>query len=431
MPSPVQSNSLWRETAVSAPPATSLTETVNADVAIVGAGYTGLSAALRAIERGLRPVVLDAHDIGFGCSGRNGGVVSTKYRASLSDMAQAHGLDVANRMNRLAHDAMDCLERYVTECSIPMAGFGMSGNLRCAHNPLALKRLVSEAETARDMFGDTSLRILDAAEMAAETGSRDFVGGVLNLHAGVIHPLNYARGLAAAVRLKGGKIFEHSAVTAVLKQSGGVELRTADGVVKAGKVLIATNGYSDLTSATAPVRRAVIPFRSALVATEPLPPDVFATLMPGGRSCSETRRMMRWFRRVDDRLLFGGRGAFGKTDSASAFRALEGAVKRIFPQIADRRITHRWSGLVAMTLDSLPQIGLLDERTAFSLGYNGAGIAISGLLGRHAVDLLLGEKPDLALMRREKPLTIPFYGLREPAVRTVAGWYAFLDCIGR
>jgi glycine/D-amino acid oxidase-like deaminating enzyme len=168
-----------------------------------------------------------------------------------------------------------------------------------------------------------------------------------------------------------------------------------------------------------------------MVATQPLPAETFATLVPQGRSYSETRRMMRWFRRIDDRLLFGGRGAFGKTDSASAFTALETAMKGIFPQLAEVAVTHRWSGLVAMTMDSLPQIGLANARTAFSVGYNGTGIAMASLLGRHALELVIGEKPDLGLMRRDRPQAIPFYFMREPAVRTVAGWYQFLDRIGR
>jgi gamma-glutamylputrescine oxidase len=179
------------------------------------------------------------------------------------------------------------------------------------------------------------------------------------------------------------------------------------------------------------VRGAMIPFRSAMIATEPLPTETFATLLPNDRSYSETRRMMRWFRRIDDRLLFGGRGAFGKIDSQSAFDALETAMHQIFPQLAGKAVTHRWSGLVAMTLDSLPQIGLINSRTAFALGYNGVGIAMASLLGRHALDLVMGGKPDVALMRRERPENIPLYFLREPVVRTVAGWYQFLDRIGR
>jgi glycine/D-amino acid oxidase-like deaminating enzyme len=215
------------------------------------------------------------------------------------------------------------------------------------------------------------------------------------------------------------------------REGDTIELIAPHGTVKAKRLVIATNGYSDATSATVMVRTAVIPFRSAMVATEPLPKEAFDTLIPRGRSYSETRRMMRWFRRIDDRLLFGGRGAFGKSDSAGAIDALELAMKRIFPQLAAKAVTHRWSGLVAMTLDSLPQIGRLDSRTAYSVGYNGAGIAMASLLGRHALDLVMDDEPDLALMRRKEPQSIPFYFLREPAVRAVAGWYQLLDRLGR
>jgi glycine/D-amino acid oxidase-like deaminating enzyme len=423
--------SLWRETALPAPAPVMLSDAVNADIAIIGGGYTGLNAALRAIERGLHPVVLEAAEIGWGASGRNGGVVSTKFRVSLSDIARHHGLEIARRMHRIGHDAMDCVERNIEELGIADAGFARTGNLRCAHNNLAQTRLVAEAETARDMFGDTSLTILGADQVREETGSADFVGGVLSTHAGVIHPLSYARGLAAAVHADGGKIFEHSAVLARNKDGDRAVLTTAQGEVIARHVLIATNGYSDITAATAPVRGTVIPFRSAMIATEPLGPKLRATLMPHGRSYSETRRMMRWFRPAGDRMLFGGRGAFGREDSASASQALERALKNIFPQLAGTAITHRWSGLVAMTMDSLPQVGMLDERTGFALGYNGAGIALSSLMGSRVVDLMLGDKPDLGLIERDGPKPIPFYVVREPAVRTVAGWYQFLDAIGR
>ncbi|MCW5687981.1 MAG: FAD-binding oxidoreductase [Pseudolabrys sp.] len=424
-------SSLWRDTATAAAAPRRLTDAVKADVVIVGGGYTGLSAALRAIERGLKPAVIEASDIGFGASGRNGGVVSTKFRVSLSDMARHYGIDVAKRMNRLGHDAMDCVEKYVADFAIESAGLARTGNLRCAHNDHAFAALRDEAKVVTETFGDTSLRILDRAETEHEIGSAAFVGGVLNAHAGVIHPLNYARGLARAARERGADIFEQSMALRIARKPDGIEVATEHGSVRAERLIIATNGYSDLSAATATVRKAVIPFRSAMVATEPLSPSLFDTLVRNGRSYSETRRMMRWFRRIDDRLLFGGRGAFGKDDSAPAFAALEAAMKAIFPQLADAAVTHRWSGLVAMTMDSLPQIGLADERTAFALGYNGTGIAMASFLGRCVVDLAIGDAIDLGLMRRTRPEAIPFYTLREPAVRTVAGWYQFLDRIGR
>ena len=141
--------------------------------------------------------------------------------------------------------------------------------------------------------------------------------------------------------------------------------------------------------------------------------------------------MMRWFRKVDDRVIFGGRGAFGKQDSESAFDALRKAMVGIFPELTDIPLAFKWSGLVAMTLDSVPHVGRLDDRTLYSVGYNGAGVAMSSLMGGYLASLVRGEAVDLGLLDARRVRTIPFYSLREPAVRMVAGWYQFLDAIGR
>ena len=141
--------------------------------------------------------------------------------------------------------------------------------------------------------------------------------------------------------------------------------------------------------------------------------------------------MMRWFRMVDDRVVFGGRGAFGKHDSKAAFGALRRAMVGIFPELAGSALAFRWSGLVGMTLDAMPHIGRLDEQTLFAMGYNGAGVAMSSLMGRYLAAFVRGETPDVGLLDAGRLKTIPFYPLREPAVRMVAGWYQLLDAIGQ
>jgi glycine/D-amino acid oxidase-like deaminating enzyme len=141
--------------------------------------------------------------------------------------------------------------------------------------------------------------------------------------------------------------------------------------------------------------------------------------------------MMRWFRKAEGRMLFGGRGAFGKSDSKAAFEALRRAMIGIFPQLEGKPITHSWSGLVGLTLDSVPHVGRLDDRISYALGYNGSGVATACLMGQYVADLALGAEPDLALLSCDRLKTVPFYAVREPVVRLVAGWYQFLDRIGR
>ncbi|WP_245469420.1 FAD-binding oxidoreductase, partial [Mesorhizobium sp. M7A.F.Ca.MR.362.00.0.0] len=129
--------------------------------------------------------------------------------------------------------------------------------------------------------------------------------------------------------------------------------------------------------------------------------------------------------------LYGGRGAFGKKDSQSAFTALHKAMVRQFPELAEATVTHRWSGLVAMTMDSIPHAGRLDDRIVYAVGYNGTGVALASNMGKHVAAIVAGESPDLGLLTSERLKPVPFYPIREPAVRLVAGWYQFLDAIGR
>ncbi|MBB2203125.1 NAD(P)/FAD-dependent oxidoreductase [Gluconacetobacter tumulisoli] len=422
--------SLWQETAVPRVAYPALAQDVRHDVAIVGGGYTGLVTALSLARRGLSPIVLDANRIGWGASGRNGGVVSGKFRQSLGDIASAHGIETARRMHMLAQQAVEHVGELIAAYDIPGAAFSASGSLRCAHNLRALARLRAETEWFRSILGDPSYRILSAGEVAAETGSRGFVGGMLNVHGGIIHPLNYARGIAAGVVRDGIALHEDTPVLRIWRDGADMCLETPGGMVRAGQVVLASNAWSDLTPATRAIQRRVIPFRSAMIATEPLQ-GAAAGLLSSERSYTETRRMMRWFRKSGDRLIYGGRGAFGRDDKPSAFAALQRAMVRQFPELSGVRVTHRWSGLVAMTLDSLPHVGRFDDRVVYAAGYNGTGVALASYIGTRVAAFVVGEKPDLGPLTAGPWRPIPLYGVREPAVRAVAGWYQFLDAIGR
>jgi gamma-glutamylputrescine oxidase len=426
---PIQS--LWSHTAVPSQAFPALRGDMQADVAIIGAGYTGLSAAHHIAASGLRPVVLDANSVGWGASGRNGGVVSAKFRLPFAQMASAHGMDVARRMYAIAHESVDVLEELVETLKLDRAQYARVGQIKGAHNAASLAASLADMAWMRSAMGDASVSALSKAEVAEETGSTSFVGGVLSSHAGAIHPLNYVRGLAAHVASTGTEIFESSPVLRIHGGAGGVMVETPDGVVRAKQAILATNGYSDLTSAAGPVCKSLIPFRSAIVATAPLSEAQSAAVMPTRRTYVETRRMMRWFRVVDNRVIFGGRGAFGRTDSEAAFRTLHRAMVRTFPILADTSVEFRWSGLVGMTLDALPHIGRLDDRVLFAMGYNGVGVAMSTLMGKYLAAFVRREAPDVALLDANRFRRVPLYAFREAGVRLVAAWYQFLDSMGQ
>nr|WP_315838675.1 FAD-binding oxidoreductase [Bradyrhizobium prioritasuperba] len=423
--------SLWESTARPLRAFPSLSGEIQADVAIIGAGYTGLSAAHHIAKSGLMPVVIEANHPGWGASGRNGGVLTAKFRQSFRSIDTAHGGAMAKRMYEIAHDSVEMVEELVSEFGIAGALLTRSGQVKAAHNRATLQAAVEEAGWMAREMGDTDVRILDAHQVRDETGSSLFVGGVLNPGSGGIHPLNYLRGVAEGVAQRGVPIFQDSPVLQLRRDTGVVIAETPHGAVRARQAVIATNSYSDLTPATRHMQRTLVPFRSAIIATEKLSPNLARCLMPSGRTYTETKRMMRWFRMVDDRVVFGGRGAFGKQDSTAAFEALRKAMIGIFPELTDVPLAFTWSGLVGMTLDSMPHIGRLDDRTLFSMGYNGAGVAMSSLMGRYLADFVRGESPNVGLLDASRLKTIPFYPLREPAIRMVAGWYQFLDAIGR
>jgi gamma-glutamylputrescine oxidase len=423
--------SLWESTADRLAPLPRLAADVQADVVIIGAGYTGLSAAHHIAASGLQPVVVEANVPGWGASGRNGGVVSSKFRPSFPAIAAAHGRAAARRMYDLGHEAVDIVDELVEAYGIRSAGFSRTGQLKVAHDPVALAATVRDAEWVRAEMGDRSIRVLGAAEVREETGSEVFVGGVLTPCAGAIHPLNLLRGVAAGLTARGVAIYQRSPAIRIRREQRGITVETPEGTVRAAQAIIATNAYSDLAAATAHMQRTLVPFRSAIIATARLSDNLRARIMPSRRTYSETRRMMRWFRMTDDRVVFGGRGAFGKSDSPAAFRALRRIMATLFPPLADTAIEHQWSGLVAMTLDQMPHAGRIDDRLLYALGYNGAGVAMANLMGRYLAAFARHETPDLGLLDARRLRPVPFYGLREPAIRLVAGWYQFLDAIGR
>jgi glycine/D-amino acid oxidase-like deaminating enzyme len=423
--------SLWAATAQPAPALQALQGDRQCDVVIIGAGYTGLSAAHHVALSGREPLILEANDLAWGASGRIGGVVSPKFRVGFPALMARHGRDTALQMYRTGYEAVDSLVATIDSLGLGAADLRMGGHIAAAHNPRALAGLEATADWIKRETGGASSRMISAAEVRELTGSTLFAGGLLTPKAGGIHPLNYARGMASHLTGRGIDIFVGSPAEQVRQEGDRIIVNTASGRVSARQVIYATNGYSDQTRVTASLHRRLIPFRSAIIATEPLTPEVLATIMPGGQVCGDTKRMLRWFRVVGDRLIFGGRGAFGKGDSARAFDALQASMGVVFPMLREQPVAYHWSGLVAMTLDYLPHAGQLDARSFYGIGYNGGGVAMATWMGQRLAAMSAGEKVELGLLAGERFKPIPLHALRAPGVRLAAGWQQLLDAIGR
>lgn len=422
---------LWTATAEPAPVLQSLEGERQCDVAIIGAGYTGLSAAHHIALSGREPLIIEANTLAWGASGRNGGVVSPKFRVGFPTLMARFGRDTALQMYRTGYQAVDSLVEMVETLELTGTCLRMGGHIAAAHNQHALAGLEATANWIKRETGGSSSVMISAEEVAELTGSKIFAGGLLTPKAGGIHPLNYARGIARSLNDRGVKMFINSPAEQVHREGERMIVQTPQGRVSARQVIYATNGYSDLTRATGTLHRRLIPFRSAIIATEPLPATILAGLLPGGQVCGDTKRMLRWFRVVGDRLIFGGRGAFGRNDSEAAFRALQHSMGEVFPVLRDQPIAYRWSGLVAMTLDYLPHAGQLDDKSFYAIGYNGGGVALSTYMGTQLAAMTAGKKVELGLLSGENFKPIPLHAFRAPGVRLAAGWQQFLDIIGR
>lgn len=405
--------SLWSATAHPAPDCPPLRGEHRADVAIVGAGFTGLATALRLAESGARVIVVDAVQPGFGASGRNGGQVIPGLKLDPEALDRLYGEATTDFAGRAADVVFDLIARHRIDCAARRDGW-VQASVKRGHLPALERRMAAWAARG------AAVEMLDAAGMARATGAKGFAGGWIDRRAGALHPMNYAIGLARAAIAAGVAIHGGSPATR-LSRDGRWRVETgAAGCVLADQVILATNGYTDRLWPG--LRATMIPANSFQVATEPLPPALRATILAGTAAVSDTRRIGNYFRlSPDGRLMMGGRGGFAEPASSAAFRGIEAALHRFFPAAAGLRIDYRWAGRVAMTPDHLPHLYRPAPGLTAILGYNGRGVAMASALGTAVGANLADPRQPLPLTPR--PLDpMPLHRLH-PAYGTAAIWY--------
>ena len=401
---------------------------LQADVAIVGGGFTGLSAAHHLAQAGVASAVLEANDFGWGASGRNGGMAVPRYKTPWATLARHHGDDMARQLHGLLFEAIDSLERTAGELSID-GGFHRPGHLTAANGRAAVQMLEADLQWLATI-GDRAPRLLDAAATARLAGTGDYLAGYLDPRAAGIHPLNHVRGMAAALAGRGLPLFGATPVTAVHEHAQGVVLSTPGGSVRANHLLIATNAYTNLFRLGNDLHRRVVPVSTSVITTAPLPQALLDALLPEGHLVSDTRHLLNYWRIAPgNRLLYGGRGSLTGKEAPGVYAGLERRLVETFPALAGVPVDHRWSGKVAVTMDDFPHVGRLGPRISYALGYGGRGVALSHLLGRFAAGLATGQAVDAGPMGTGRFAPIPLHALRIPGMKAVAGYYRVLDAL--
>jgi len=399
----------------------------SADVCIIGAGFTGISAALELAERGLDVVVLEGARVGWGASGRNGGQIVNGYSRGLDVIERRYGRQAAAGLGGMALEGgqiiRDRVGRYAIDCAL------QGGGLMVALNARHMRALAHEKQVW-ETHGHGGMTLLDRSGLARYVASERYLGGLYDPLGGHIHPLNLVLGEAEAAEGLGARIFEESRAVAV--ERGGVAVvRTAQGSVRAKHVLVCGNAYlGDLLRRE--IGSKIMPVSSQVMATEKLDPARIAALLPANACIEDAAYFLDYFRRTPDhRLLYGGGTVYGGADPASIEAKLRPLMLKTFPSLADVRTDYAWSGNFALTLPRVPHVGRISENILFSHGDSGHGVTTTHLLGR-----LLGEAVAGSPERFDVFARLPYFpfpggqAFRVPLTVLGSMYYRALDRLG-
>lgn len=387
---PTPMRPLWAATAAAGSDFPELTSEVRAQVAVIGAGYTGLSAALHLAELGRDTVVLEAVNVGEGASGLNGGQVIAGVKHDPDELLARFGPQLGPRVIETVGNGPDLVFDLITqhgiECDAVRAGW-----IQPASSERELLPIRARLEQWRRWGADADL--LDRAQAVALTGSTCYCGGWIDRRGGTVQPLSYVRGLARAATRAGARIHVRSPAIRLSSSGSDWRIDSPRGSVIASTVILATGAYTG--QLVDRLRRSLVTVPSFQVATAPLAESLRRDILPQGQSASDTRRVLRYFRLdAGGRLLMGSRGAFDQSATPQSARHLYEAVHEIYPQLEGIAFEYHWSGLVGITADRLPHLHAIAPGLLAGLGYNGRGIAMATTLGRLLARMADGAAAD-------------------------------------
>ncbi len=372
------------------------------DVAIVGGGYTGLSAARELAKRGATVAVFEAHTFGWGGSSRNGGMVLTGLKLGAGKLVKQYGLRTARDLFCTSLDAIKYVETLIGDEHID-CDFSRCGHLELAWKPSHFAAYQHEAEVLVRDF-QHPVRIIEKANLRSEIGTDLYHGALLDEASAGVNPAKYAAGMVHAASRAGAQLFEHAPVTKIVKDAAGYTVETAKGTLRARDVISATNGYT--SKLTPYLNKRIIPIGSYIIATKPLSAELAQSVSPMRRQMFDSKNFLYYFRlSADNRLIFGGRAGFlpeTPTTVRESAAILRRGMLEVYPQLQDVKVDYAWGGTLGFSFDLLPHAGRTDNGVHYALGCGGHGVALLTYLGACVAKRILGEHVDTPL------LTLPF-----------------------
>jgi len=401
------------------------------DVAVVGGGFCGLSAARTLAQRGVRVALFEAESLGWGASSRNGGMVLTGMKLPVPTLIKRYGREVVQRMYGASLDSIDLVERIVKEEGIN-CNFSRCGHLEVACKQSHFDHFSTAAARIKTEFHH-ELRIVPKSELQTEIGSPIYFGGLVDESSASVNPARYVNGLAKAAERHGAYLYDHTRVTRVSSQpngaSGSFRIETTRGSLTAKEVFLASGAYT--TAATPALRKKVIPIGSYIIATEILPDALAAEVSPRNRMIYDSKHFLYYYRLTpDNRMLFGGRASFFPESESTVRESAELLRKgmiEVYPQLRDTKVEYVWGGTLDFAMDVMPHAGKIDGMH-FAVGFAGHGVGAATWMGAKLANVICGDPDDNPFSR------IPFpgapLGLRSGntwALPLAGAYYKLLD----
>jgi len=428
----MQEKIFWREDAQQTRSYTSKPFPESADVAVIGGGFTGTSAALKLAKSGARVVLIEAHTIGWGASSRNGGQALSALHQTLTELVKIFGRDLARDMFLAAVQAADTVERIVREEQIA-CDFLRSGSIEAASKASHFSALQRERDTLAHVAG-YEVNIVPKEHMATELGTDHYFGLMVNHRSAALQPAKFVQGMALAAERWGADIHEGVRVTGVShentlpsKNSYKFTVHTDRGPIQAQEVLLASNAWAG--EIVPYFRKRVFPIESYIIATEPLPEETAKRLIPHKRVVYDTKNMLAYYQLSrENRMVWGGEGAEEGIGKEANIRKLQTGMGKVFPELLEARVDYYWGGTLGITIDSTPHAGRHDG-IWYSMCYVGHGVALGTYLGEQIAKQILGEESFNPFQDLKIP-AVPVYWGNPWFIDVMLNWYHIIDRLG-